>query len=139
MFTSYHIPETTPCIYLVSAYGGEWEDSWETPLLAFFDREEAETFAKDYEDERLHPKVEINEEEWDKLESLVDYDILSDEESDLDSAHLIHLQKLSPYTLEQLQQASKAWDDYRYHDFGGTQVEQVPISIPKGYQITKTK
>jgi len=32
--------------------------------------------------------------------------------------------------LEQLQQASKAWDDYRYHDFGGTQVEQVPISIP---------
>lgn len=53
-------------IYIVSAFGGQYDDSWETPVAAFESTEDAKVFKT-----RKESEVPVYSEHLDKLESRI--------------------------------------------------------------------
>ena len=50
-------------VYVVSDFGGEWEDSWEFPIIAFTDEGRARECAAKREARRLAQRLD---DEWDE-------------------------------------------------------------------------
>lgn len=99
--------------YIVKAYGGEWEDSWEDIYAVCLTRETAER--KLEECEAAHnPK--ISEEEWDKLTDEVgEYEDEADDYFDSFTEGILILHGKDPnfkWTEEELRHAEDTYTNY---------------------------
>lgn len=68
-----------PGIYIAQSYGGEWEDKWETNLIASFDKSKIEAFIKEKED--FYDDIEKNamdSEEYENIINAYENKIISD-------------------------------------------------------------
>lgn len=108
----------TKC-YIVTSYGGRWEDSWTSNLCVFLDKEKAQKYKQEY-DSISEEDLKISIEEYEKLE-----DELDEWVSSKDITRLIHSTH-PEYSLEELEKTG----DFRYRmlfDWVGTMIEEVDL------------
>lgn len=99
--------------YVVKAYGGEWEDSWEDIYAVCLTRETAEQKKKECEAAH-NPK--ISEEEWDKLtDEVEEYEERTEEYFDSFTDGILTLRGKDPnfkWTEEELCKAEDTYTNY---------------------------
>lgn len=110
-------------VYVVSEFGGEWEDRWENVIAVCNTKEKAEMFQKEIEDEHNEHGV-ISSELYDKLlGKLWDYEEEHGIEEDYGN-EVENLHKLFPkYSIEDLQKAYNRYNDWR--DWHGVNIEEI--------------
>lgn len=106
-------------IYIVTEYGGEWEDAYELPVVACKSKELAEKAKIKLESARNDCK--ISSEKWDKM-----YAELEEVECEGDIYPTIEdgmLDLFPEYTLEDIKQAMYLYDTY--DNYIGIQIKEV--------------
>lgn len=126
-------------IYLVREYGGQWEDSWEQIVKAYKNKEDAEKFVKETQEERN--RLISYQGLWEEIESKMDdstpEDIWEDPNAETwdDDADLFiellkewHPEYLETYSVELLKEIYEFYNNYYpYYDESYFNIDEIEL------------
>lgn len=147
---------TGPVKYLVESYGGEYEDSWESPLSIFDSEEDAATFVNEqiensikktkrmipcdeYNDlaleaENAYFKSKFGDVDYDKISS-EEYDKFYDEYEEHEAEHIHEYCKSigKDYSVELIKESDNFWnyENSYFYKTNGYSVYKIPYSPAK--------
>lgn len=126
-------------IYLVREYGGQWEDSWEQIVKAYKNKEDAEKFVKETQEERN--RLISYQGLWEEIESKMDdstpEDIWEDPNAETwdDDADLFiellkewHPEYLETYSIDLLKEIYEFYNNYYpYYDESYFDIDEIEL------------
>ena len=126
-------------IYLVREYGGQWEDSWEQIVKAYRNKEDAEKFVRETQEERN--RLISYQGLWEEIESKMDdstpEDIWEDPNAETwdDDADLFiellkewHPEYLETYSIDLLKEIYEFYNNYYpYYDESYFDIDEIEL------------
>ena len=126
-------------IYLVREYGGQWEDSWEKIVKAYKNKEDAEKFVRETQEERN--RLISYQGLWEEIESKMDdstpEDVWEDPNAETwdDDADLFiellkewHPEYLETYSIDLLKEIYEFYNNYYpYYDESYFNIDEIEL------------